>query len=102
MVAAASCSGVRFGSVERQNPHYMESPEGLQLLPWTLQSPDMNPIEHDWEHLQKQLKSRVESRLSLIPCLHRYRPCMMHKAKLPETDLLVSAQFGAHVASQFV
>lgn len=29
---------------------------GIQRLPWPPQSPDMNPIEHVWDHLERELK----------------------------------------------
>ena len=32
--------------------------ENVQVLPWPACSPDMNPIEHLWDHLDRQLRKR--------------------------------------------
>jgi hypothetical protein len=31
---------------------------GIRLLPWPVNSPDLNPIEHDWDFLAKRVRRR--------------------------------------------
>ena len=37
---------------------YLED-EGIELLDWPSRSPDLNPIEHAWDALQRQINARL-------------------------------------------
>lgn len=38
--------------------NYLENVD-VNVLPWPAQSPDMNPIEHLWDHVDRRLRQRV-------------------------------------------
>ena len=33
--------------------------KGVEVLDWPAQSPDLNPIEHLWEHVDRQIRSKT-------------------------------------------
>ena len=39
-----------------QSTRNWKAMKGLKILPWAPQSPDMNPIEHVWEHVERELR----------------------------------------------
>src|SRR5262249_34894918 len=41
---------------------------GLSNLPWPAQSPDLNPIEHLWDELERRVRKRPHS-MSNVQCL---------------------------------
>ena len=52
---------------------YLEA-QGVDVLPWPAYSPDMNPIEHLWDYLGRQVTNRVPqppNRQQLIQALQQ-------------------------------
>ncbi len=39
--------------------------QGIKSLRWVTQNPDMNPIEHVWEHLHRKLRERATKIMSV-------------------------------------
>ena len=38
---------------------------GIVVLPWTSKSPDLNPIEHIWDELERRLRARQQEPATL-------------------------------------
>ena len=38
---------------------------GIAVLPWTSKSPDLNPIEHIWDELERRLRARQQEPATL-------------------------------------
>ena len=50
----------------KQDPWFVEI--GLEELDWSAQCPDLNPIEHLWDELERQLRARA-NRPIVVPDL---------------------------------
>lgn len=49
----------------RQTQNFIEE-NAITLLPWPGQSPDLNPIEHLWDELERNIRSRKEKPKNII------------------------------------
>lgn len=58
--------------------------EGIDVLPWVPQSPDLNPIEHVWDMLQK----RIATHMGNVHNAFRFRELLSAEwARIPQEDI---------------
>ena len=40
--------------------------QGISLIQWPPNSPDLNPIEHDWQILKKEIRKKITHTLQVL------------------------------------